>query len=178
MLEGALKPVAGCEALTLADSPRVEIVDAEIEHVYLLVDRLRPKDLKEIQRLGIKPKRALYRAFKNSLMCRSAFVDGQIAAMWGIGVALRPGLSPLSDLGTPWLHTSDAVERIPLFFVRRAKAEVAAMLAIKKRLESWVDADYAEAVKFIRMLGFVVETPAPIGADGAMFSRFHRGFDS
>lgn len=173
-----LEPVNGCEALPKTDSARVDIVDAEIEHVYLLVDRLRQKDLLEIQRLGIKPKRALYRAFRNSLMCRTAFVDGEIAAMWGIGIALRPGLSALSDLGTPWLHTAVAIERIPLFFVRRAKAEVAAMLTLKKRLESWVDADYPQAVKFLRILGFVVETPAPIGADGAMFCRFHRGFDS
>jgi hypothetical protein len=159
-------------------SPRVEIVDAQVEHVYALVDQLRKKDEIEILRSGIKPRRALYRAFRNSLMCRTAFVDGEIAAMWGIGVAFRPGLSPLSDLGTPWLHTSVAIERIPLFFVRRAKAELAAMFALKRRLESWVDADYAAAIRFLRLLGFTVEKPAPIGANGALFCRFHKGFDS
>lgn len=159
-------------------SPRVEIVAAEIEHVYLLVDRLRQKDRIEIHRLGIKPRKALYRAFRNSLMCRTAFVDGEIAAMWGIGVAFREGLSPLSDLGTPWLHTADAVERVPVFFIRRARAELAVMLAVKRRLESWVDADYAQAVRFLKLLGFTVETAAPVGADGALFRRFHKGFDS
>lgn len=158
--------------------PRHEIVPAEVEHVYLLAEKLRPRDEAEIRAVGIKPRRALYRAFRNSVMCKTAFVDGDIAAMWGLCVGLRPGVSPLSDLGVPWLHTSGAIERIPVTFVKLAKQELAAMCANRRRLESFVDANYPQAVKLLRVLGFTVEKPAPIGVDGAPFRRFHRGFDS
>lgn len=154
------------------------VVPAEIGHVYALAAALRPRDAAEIAGVGISPKKALYRAFRNSVMCKTAFVDGEIAAMWGLCVGLRPGVSPLSDLGVPWLHTSAAVERIPVSFVKIAKAELALMCVNRRRLESFVAADYPQAVKLLRILGFTVEQPKPIGANGAPFCRFHVGFDS
>lgn len=155
-----------------------EIVPAEVEHVYALAERLRPRDEKEIRDCGIKPRRALYRAFRNSVMCKTALIDGEVAAMWGLCVGLRPGVSPLSDLGVPWLHTAAAVERIPVSFVKVARAELALMRANRRRLESFVAADYGQAIKLLRVLGFTVERPMPIGANGAAFCRFHLGFDS
>jgi hypothetical protein len=154
------------------------IVPAEISHVYALAKVLRPRDAKEIADVGISPKKALYRAFRNSVMCKTAFIGDDIAAMWGLCVGLRPGVSPLSDLGVPWLHTSGAVERIPVSFVKVAKAELALMRASRRRLESFVAADYPQAVKLLRVLGFTVERPEPIGVKGARFCRFHIGFDS
>lgn len=155
-----------------------EIVPTQIEHVYELAETMREADRKEIADLGIGVKKALYRAFRNSILCRVALVDARVAAMWGLAVGLRDGVSPLSDLGVPWLHTSAAVEALPIAFMREAKSELAAMKALRPRLESFVAADYAQAVKFLRILGFTVEKPEPVGLDGAMFSRFHMGFDS
>jgi len=37
-------------------------------------------------------------------------VDAKVAAIWGLAIGLRHGVSPLSDLGVPWLHTSAAIE--------------------------------------------------------------------
>lgn len=155
-----------------------EIVPACIGHVYHLAANLRAADAAEIAGVGVTPKKALYRAFRNSVNCKTAFVGGEIAAMWGVCVGMRPGVSLLSDLGVPWLHTSPAVERIPVSFVKVAKAELALMCASRRRLESFVAADYHQAVKFLRLLGFTVEPAAPIGVGGAPFSRFHKGFDS
>lgn len=154
------------------------IVPAEIEHVYALAANLRPRDAAEIAGVGVSPKKALYRAFRNSVMCKTAFVGSDIAAMWGLCVGLRPGVSPLSDLGVPWLHTTGAVERIPVSFVKAARAELRLMRANRRRMESFVAADYPQAIRFLRLLGFTVTKPAPIGAAGAPFCRFHIGFDS
>lgn len=157
---------------------RVEIVAAEIEHVYLLADVLRPGDAAELAGSGHSARKSLYRGYRNSILCRTAFVDGDIAAMWGLAVGLRPGVSPLSDLAVPWLLTSAAAARVPLSFLRVAKRELALMRQHRRRLESFVAADYAQAVKLLRVLGFTVERPAPIGVGGALFSRFHIGFDA
>lgn len=159
-------------------TPRYSIVPAEIGHVYELADRLRSKDAAELAAGGHSPRKSLYRGFRNSIMCKTAFVGTDIAAMWGLCVGMRPGVSPLGDLGVPWLLTSAAVERVPVSFLKVAKTELALMRANRRRLESFVAADYAEAVKLLRLLGFTVERPAPIGVKGAPFSRFHIGFDS
>jgi hypothetical protein len=50
------------------------------------------------------------------------------------------------------------------------------MRANRRRLESFVAADYLQAVKLLRLLGFTVERPTPIGVNGSLFSRFHVGF--
>lgn len=158
--------------------PSVEIVTAEVEHVYLLADKLRAGDIAEVRGGGHSAKKSLYRGFRHSILCKTAFVDGEIAAMWGLCVGLRPGVSPLSDVAVPWLLTSSAVERVPVSFLKVAKAELALMRANRRRLESFVAADYSQAVKLLRILGFTVEKPVPVGVGGALFSRFHLGFDN
>lgn len=156
----------------------VTVVPAEVSHVYALAPALRWRDAAEIAASGHTPKQSLYRGFRNSLMCKTAFVGADIAAMWGLCVAFRPGVSPLGDLGVPWLLTSAAAERCPVSFLRIARRELAAMKQQRRRLESFVAADYAQAVKLLHILGFTVEEPKPVGVNGTLFSRFHFGFDS
>jgi hypothetical protein len=149
-----------------------------IPHIYELAETLRDQDRSEILNLGFGVKKALWRAYRNSIMCKTALVADKVAAVWGLGIGLRAGVSPLSDLGVPWLHTSAAIERVPVSFVRVAKAELAAMRKLRPRLESFVAADYAQAIKFLRLLGFAVENSEPIGLNGARYCRFHMGFDA
>ena len=159
---------------------RYRIVPAEVPHVYALADTLRPADRAEIEGLGVGIKKALWRAYRSSIMCRTALVTiggrEEVAAMWGLCLNYRDGVSLLSDMGVPWLHTSAAIEAIKVSFVREAKTEVAAMRAMRPMLENYVAADYDQAVRFIRLLGFTVDEPKPLGRNGGMYSRFHVGF--
>ena len=154
------------------------IEPTQVSHIYELVDTLRDQDRSEILNLGFGVKKALWRAYRNSIMCKTALVADKVAAIWGLGIGLRAGVSPLSDLGVPWLHTSAAIESVPFSFVRVAKAELAAMLKLRPHLESFVAADYAQAIKFLKLLGFAVEKAEPVGLDGALYCRFHMGFDA
>lgn len=154
------------------------IVPAEISHVYALAATLRPRDAAEIAGLGHSAKKSLYRGFRNSILCRTAFVGVDIAAMWGLCVSFGAGVSPLGDLGVPWLLTSPAVERVPVSFVKVARSELTLMRANRRRLESYVAADYVQAIRLLHVLGFTVERPAPVGVNGAQFCRFHLGFDA
>jgi hypothetical protein len=148
-----------------------------VRHVYALAANLRPADEAEILGSGHGVKRSLWRAYRISISCKTAIIDGEVAAMWGLCLNMRPGLSLLSDLGVPWLHTAAAVERLPLSFVKVAKVELAAMRALRPRLENHVAASYAQAIKFLRMIGFTIEAPAA-GATGMPCCRFHLGFDA
>jgi hypothetical protein len=152
------------------------IVPCQPEHVVALAKTMRDADRKEIENLGFGVKKALYRAFRNSVMCKAALIHGEVAAIWGLAVALRENVSPLSDLGTPWLHTSPLVEKIPLSFVRVAKSELAAMCQLRPKLESFVAEDYAKAIKFLKILGFTVDKAEPLGLNGSLYCRFHMGF--
>ena len=140
---------------------------AAIGDVYALARSLRPGDRAEIISVGKDPRRVLRIALRRSLVPpKVALVDGEVAAMWGIGGDV------LSESGEPWLMTGTACDRVPISFLRIAKAELALMLALKPRLENYVAADYPKAIRLLEGLGFVIDAPEPIGPKRALFRRF------
>lgn len=93
--------------------------------------------------------KALYLTFKHGLLRRTAVIEGEIAAMWGVTG------TPMSIIGRPYLVTSTSSEKISsLEFYRLYKKEVAVMNALFPVLENYVDANYAEAVRLLRITGF------------------------
>lgn len=142
------------------------ILPANISHVYALAPVMRADDALEATGLGGEPKRMLRQSFRHSLIAKSAFVDGDVACMWGMTADI------LSDIGSPWLVTSAAVERLPLAFLHEARREVEAMLCMKRRLENIVAAAYTRAVRFLRLLGFTIGDIIEVGPAKTPFHRF------
>lgn len=147
--------------------PVVEIVSTLPAYIPMLKDSLRDKDRAEIMNLGITPSRALWRSFRRSIMCKTVFVDGEIAAIFGISGEI------LGEIGRPWLLTSPAAEKVsPLRFVRIYQKEVEEMLKLFPYLASVVDASYDGAVRLLENVGFTVHEPQPLGPDNAAFRKF------
>lgn len=153
-------------------SQRYTVEPATPEHVYALAAKLRPEDCAEIVGSGNSPKKALWRGYRNSVMCETAMVDGEIAAMWGLCVGFVPGLSLLGNIGRPWLLTSAAVERVPFAVVREARRAVTGMLTVKPMLENYVLASYTRAVRLVRLVGFTVDEAPIMSPSGVAFLRF------
>lgn len=145
------------------------IVDAERSHIAQLVDNMREADAAEATALGFRPRAALWRSFRRGIMRRSAFIDGEIAAMWGLCGNL------LSNEGTPWLATTPVIERMPVAFIKEARREVARMISIRPVLRNVVPARYTKAVGLLYVLGFTLGDPEPFGPDGVMFRSFTMG---
>lgn len=154
---------------------RYKIEPATREHVLAIGPKLRREDTAEIAGLGGNVRKALWRGFRRSIWCRVATVDGDLAAIWGLCVAGDTSLGLLSRKAMPWLLTTEAIEHIPVAFVRHARREVASMRMLYPALENHVAADYRRAVKFLRLLGFTVDAAKPVGVGGALFRRFHIG---
>jgi hypothetical protein len=142
------------------------IVPAEQSHCALLAANLRQDDADEVRAFGESRIRAVNRAFRNGLMCRTAFVDGEMAAMWGIGGNV------LSNVGHPWLLTTPVCEHVRVTFVKVGKAQLADMLALRPVLYDYVAARYTRAIGFLKLLGFTVGDPAPLGRHQQLFCKF------
>jgi hypothetical protein len=155
--------------------PCIKIVPAELPHLRAMEADMRDADRLEVTGLGVSVRKALWRAYRNSPVCKTAFVDGTVAAMWGVCVGMRGGVSLLGATGIPWLHTTAAVEKVPVSFARIGKAELAAMLALYPRLENFVAAEYVGAIRFLTLLGFTIDEAKAVGVDGARYHRFHLG---
>jgi hypothetical protein len=140
------------------------IVEATHAHAIDLRDRLRALDLRECVGQGLSHHRVVHRTLRRSLFAKSAIIDGRVMAMWGLGGSL------IGDEGNPWFLTAPEVERFPVAVVREARYGVREMLAVKPHLWNYVLADYAQAVKFVGMLGFTIDPPVVVAGD--TFRRF------
>ena len=140
---------------------------AAIADVYALARALRPGDRAEVEAMGKTPRHALRYCFRHSLYpAQVCTVDGEVAAMWGLSGDV------LSDMGEPWLLTGMAVERVPVSFIKIARAWVTDALAVKPKLEGYTLAEYVKAVRLLEGLGFRLDPPAPLGPRQALFRRF------
>lgn len=144
----------------------LEITPSTPAHVRLISVKLRAGDKDEVEAAGLRPGQAVWRSWRGSLFSKVALVDGELAAIWGMGG------SPFGKVGEPWLLTTPAVERVKLAFVKTARREVADMLLLCPALQGYVDASYTKAVRLLEMVGFKVENPLPFGRYGAPFRRY------
>lgn len=146
--------------------PKVEVVPATIAHAYALARCLRDDDRAEIEAAGEGARISLRRCFRSSVMCKTAFVDGEIACMWGLAGTM------LSDVGHPFLLTAAPVERAPLALIRIGKDEVKKMLWHRAHLYDYVAARYTRAIGLLEMFGFTVHAPMPFGPKLVPFCKF------
>jgi hypothetical protein len=142
------------------------IIESTRAHFRELVTRLRQGDREEIEAAGFSDRRALWLSYRTGMMRRTAFVDGEIAAMWGVsGTAL-------SRIGHPWLLTTPACEKVPFAYVREGRKHALEMLEIHPVLTNNVLASYERAIRFLRLAGFTVGEPFPFGIKQMPFCKF------
>lgn len=145
--------------------PVVTIVTTAPSHIRKLKENLRPEDANEILRLGTTISKVLWYSYKNSVLSKTALIDGVVAACWGVGGIF------LGKVGQPWLMTTPEIKRVsPLKFARVYQQEVIEMLRLFPKLENYVDAEYTAAVRLLEIIGFTINDPESI-AD-AMYRKF------
>jgi hypothetical protein len=165
-----------CSPVVKVGTHRYWITATAAPDLALLREHLRTLDREEIENAGHTARQSLWRGYRNSILCEAAWIDGEVAAVWGLAVGQRPGVSLLGDVGAPWLLTTPAVEKVPIAFVKEGKKVLDRMRAVKPKLENHVLSSYSAAVRFLILLGFTVEPPEPVGKGGTLYSRFHIGF--
>lgn len=122
-------------------------------------------DFYTLQSLGITPYNALYSSYQRSLYAKSAFIDGKLVAMWGLaGTYLGPA-------GYPWLALAPSVEKYPFKVVFRYRQELKEMLQLFPVLIEDVDVRNVKSVRLLKLMGFIMSEPKPIGKNGELFMR-------
>lgn len=145
--------------------------DSVMADVYVLASHLRSGDAAEIEALGLDPRRAVRDGFRDGILRKSYFVDGELAAMSGLCGAM------VSDDGEPYLLTTPVAERVPRAFVRHAHFAVEEMLSLRSRLSGEVAASYTKACRLLAVLGFSLSEPHPLGPKGALFRTYSKERD-
>ena len=143
-----------------------QIIPTEPRHISLLADNLRTEDAMEVQAAGVAPRKALWRSYRQATFARTAFIDDEIGAIWGVGGCA------LGGIGRPWLLTAPPVEHAKLAFVREGRYAVGEMLITFNELRGFVDGRYARALRFLSALGFELSEEFPFGPHNVPFRRY------
>jgi hypothetical protein len=151
-----------------APSGRIVTVEARIAHIRMLVPALRDADRAEIEAQGQTPRHLLFRLWRWSVIRRTVFVDGEIAAMWGCEGSL------LGRVAAAWLYTTPAAARVPIGFLKAAQSGIHQMRQHFPVLISDVDASYERSIRFMQLLGFHVGESFELPS-GALFRRLTLG---
>lgn len=144
----------------------LEIRISILEDVEELIKTIRPKDKLEAEALGMSAKTALYLTFKYGLIRRTALLDGKVIAMFGVTG------TPLSLIGRPYFVSGEGIEKLsPIKIARIYKEQIEVMNSLFPVLENYVDANYPEAIKLLKIAGFEL---SPEKINGNDFYKFKK----
>lgn len=136
--------------------PAVELLPVTRAHVAALCAALRQQDRDELAAWGYPDAHAaVVDSVTSSVWCRTCTVDGQVAAIAGLG---RGGTDE-APFGIPWMLGTDLVPRHGRVLARYARDYIPGMLEVYPRLVNHVHARNAVAVAWLRRVGFKLREP-------------------
>ena len=133
----------------------------------LLAAAMREADIAEVRACGHEPLAAARRSVAQSLLCWSAFVDGELACIIGCAP-----ISIVSGIGSPWMLGTPVLDTQSRVLVRLTPRYIATMLKAFPHLVNHVHAENTPSVRWLKRLGFTLHEAAPFGALGEAFHRF------
>lgn len=144
----------------------VEPTDHLLLHMSL---EMRDADIREVRRVDMTPLGALHTAVRASRFSEVAMDGFRPIAIWGL--VQRSTSSPI---GYPWMYSGRGIEKHRKYLLRKSRAVVRSMMKMTPMLEVRVDAEYAQALRWARWLGFETEPARPWGPLGESFVRARR----
>lgn len=138
-------------------NPDINIVNTEPQHIRMMAGCMHQRIADTALRLGIAPHKALWRSYKESIICLTAFINGEIAAIWGIGGTL------FGEIGHPWLVLSPEADDYPMRVAFIYKKELQKMAKMFPVLEDFVDESHEKAVRMLELMGFKMTERITVG---------------
>lgn len=147
-----------------------KIVRVEPHHVAELALTMRDADVAECWATSHSPP---LEALESSVRLSepTAYVglaDGVVVCMFGVGPQTLS-----SDVGVPWMLGSDLLVKHYRAFARHSCDVVYWMREKYPKLRNSVDARNILAVRWLKWLGFTIETAVPFGPDDVYFHPFY-----
>lgn len=152
---------------------KVRVVDySHDEHKEMLLTNIRDMDKRELYLLmRLQPRPAFEMTVGASVRTWAGFVDDDLVCVFGINRR-----SAISDVGIPWLVGTNAVEKIPLAFLKQSRKYFELFERAFPQMENYVYADNRVVIRWLEWLGFDMDEPQPMGGAQAPFIRFSKGF--
>jgi len=146
----------------------VHIVKAEHDHIAPIAASIREADRAELWAIAcVSPEEGLRLSLDASSAAWTAFFDRSPVCMFGV--------SPepvLAGVGVPWMIGAKALDRHPVTLLRYCRPYLAEMISGYVTLINWIDARNTKGIRWLKWLGFQIDSPKPSGPFGLPFHRF------
>ena len=131
-------------------TPSITIQDTCPFHLREMAIAMQEDSAETAYKMGMTPLKALWYSYRKSIICRSVFIEGKIAAIFGLSGSV------FSDTGEPWLILAPTVEDYPFKTAFIYKKELQKMNAIFPLLQEWVPEDNEKSIRLLTLMGFKV----------------------
>lgn len=131
------------------------IRDGGMRYCGQMIRHLRHEHQEAFAGVGLNPHRELRNTLSQSSYRRAAFLDGRLAALWGVTGTM------LSPVGFVWLTLTNEAAGHPMLVLREARRQLDEIMATKSELITTVLRDDQAALRLCAFMGFHV------GHDGA-----------
>lgn len=128
----------------------IEIVNTCPYHLREMAEAMSIYSKDVAERMGYTPLKALWSSYRNSLYCKTGFINGKIMAIWGISGTI------LAETGRPWLILTPEVKEHPLRIAFIYRKELNNMLKLFPCLEEWVPEENESSIRMLELMGFKV----------------------
>jgi hypothetical protein len=137
--------------------------------LWWIAEHMAPIDRLECAAFGLSPIRALNQAYETSILLWVGNVEGMPEAVFGVvPVNLSTGW------GRPWFLGTERARSNARAFLEIAPQYLERISAIFPRLDNYVHQDNGAAIRWLRRMGFVVET-TPEHFGGQPMLHFYSG---
>lgn len=134
---------------------KIEVIPTEIYHIEYLLDELKNLSNEDAYRFGFDTNKVLIKTYNNSVFVKTAIVNDEIVAVWGVLGTY------LGSTGYPWSLMSPKTEHYPFRFTSLYRKELNKMLELFPVLIDMVDIKHTKVLRMLRLMGFTFGEPAP-----------------
>jgi len=132
---------------------KIDEIEATSQHIKLLAKDLRPADEDEIKaKTGTtNVQKTLLKGFAMTNYCRSFFVDGKIAGVYGVVASLDD-----NNIGSPFLLCTPKIKKLKIKFLRECKNRVEEMSDKFPVLFNYIDSRNKLHLTWLKWCGFKI----------------------
>lgn len=148
-------------------TPEINIIDTAPWHLRDMATAMQSDSAETARKTGMTPLKALWDSYRRSIICKSAFINGKLAAIWGVEGTV------MAEIGRPFLIMTPETQEYPMRVWFRYRKEINKMLEMFPCLEEYVPETNEKSIRMLEIMGFhVSKNKIPIGDE--VFRRAER----
>lgn len=129
-------------------SPTIIIVDTAPYHLREMAEVMQSDSAEIAYRFGTTPLKALWHNYRQSIICKSVFINDNLCAIFGLAGVI------FGDVGRPWICMTPEVQQYPMRVAFRFKAELKKMAEMFPILEDYIEENRIDDIRFMEIMGF------------------------